>query len=88
MLQERAKAEYEQLNRDIERKQLVEKYSFENLISEVNNNAHKLRWIKLYRNMAIAGFSLSLIVFITGMGLPQMFIAAKNIVHHLVYHGN
>ena len=88
VLQERAKAEYEQLNRDIERKQLVEKYSFENLISEVNNNAHKLRWIKLYRNMAIAGFGLSLIVFITGMGLPQMFVAAKNIVHHLVYHGN
>lgn len=86
VLQERAKAEYDQLNRDIERKQLVEKYSFENLMHEVNSNAHKLRWINLYRNMAIAAFGMALIVFITGMGLPQMFVAARNLFNHLLHH--
>jgi hypothetical protein len=83
---DKAQKEYEQLTRDIERKQLVDKYSYEYLRELVEGHEKKLRHLSLYRNLAIAASCVSLIVLITGMGIPQMIAALKHLLHSLLHH--
>ena len=85
---DKATIEYNKLMKDIEQKQMVEKYSFQHLLEEVNLNSKKLKRIKLYQALAVTGFIVGTFNFLTGLSLPALFIAMKHVFHTITTHGH
>ena|SRR5579872_1574317 len=81
-----ATVEYNKLVKDIEQKQLVEKYSFEHLQDQVKSNSKKLAGIKVYRLLAVGGFTIAAFSFITGLSLSQFVAQVKHLIHALLDH--
>ena len=83
VIYDKATAEYIKLQKEIEQKQMIDKYSYEYLKEAINLNTHKLKRIKLYRILAVTGFTLALFNFITGITLMQSLSALKHLFHYL-----
>jgi hypothetical protein len=83
---DKATIEYNKLMKDIEQKQMVEKYSFQHLQDEVKSNSKKLKRIKLYKTLAISGFIIGAFNFITGLSLSGLFTALKHLFHTIIAH--
>jgi hypothetical protein len=83
---EKATAEYLKLQKEIDEKQMIEKYSYEYLKEEVSLNTQKLKGIRIYRILAVTGCALAVFQFITGLSLMQLFTAMKHLLHHLSGH--
>ena len=79
-----ATIEYNKLVKDIEQKQLIEKYSFEYLHDKVNSNSKKLAGVKVYRILAVAGFIMAALSFIAGVSLSQLLSQVKHIIHSIL----
>lgn len=88
VVMEKAVAEYNRIIKEIEQKQLIEKYSFQYLQEEVKLNTRKLRRIMLYRVLAIVGFCTGTISFLTGLTLPDIIRALKHLFHMVSGTGN
>lgn len=78
---DKATIEYNKLMREIEQKQVIEKYSFQHLQEEVNDNTRKLRRIKVYRVLAVTGFVVGMFNFLTGLTLTELIHWLKHIYH-------
>lgn len=78
---DKATIEYNKLMKEIEQKQMIEKYSFQHLQEEVKSNTRKLRRIKLYRIFAIIGFAAGTFSFLTGLTLLDVIKGLKRLVH-------
>jgi hypothetical protein len=85
---ERAREEYDKLVIEIERKQVVDKYSFEAFQEELQDNSKKLRKIKLYKALAVAAFGLAVFHFVTGLSLMGLFGLLKHFAHGIINHGH
>lgn len=69
----------------IEEKEVIEKYSFEKLGQTVKVHHLKLKYIYLFRVMAVVAFVVSLTHFITGMNLAQLIAAIRQGFHSLLH---
>ncbi len=81
VVMDKAILEYNKLMKEIEQKQMIEKYSFQHLQEEVKSNTRKLRRIKLYRVFAIIGFAAGTFSFLTGLTLLDVIKGLKHLFH-------
>lgn len=88
VIPEKALAEYNRLITDIERRQVVDKYSFEAFQEELRENSKKLKRIKLYKVLGITGFAIAVFQFVTGLSLWGLYTAAKHLLHTILNHGH
>lgn len=83
VIPDKAVAEYNQLVKEIEQRQVIEKYSFQHLQEEVSDHAKKMRRIKLFRALAIIGFVLGTFHFLTGLSLIELIKYLRHVYHLL-----
>ncbi len=88
VVMDKAILEYNKLMKEIEQKQMIEKYSFQHLQEEVKSNTRKLRRIKLYRVFAIIGFAAGTFSFLTGLTLLDVIKGLKHLFHIIAGQGS
>jgi hypothetical protein len=57
---DKATFEYNKLRKEIEQRQVIEKYSFENLQEEVKDHTQKLMGIRIYHVLAVSAFVIAI----------------------------
>ncbi len=86
VIPDKAASKYDKLIKEIEQKQLVDKYSFAYIQEEIKDSNKKLEHIRLYKVLAVIGFILATISFTTGLTLISLIDACKHIVHSISGH--